>query len=446
MAGANCAFVWKTSKPKLSILSKQQQHIDQLLHRWIDGDVTRREEQRLEQLAQDDPFLAEALQGYRHFADSPHRERLDDIQTVLKKKYPATDSGASFSISPRLAVAATVLLLIVAAFWLLMPNTPDTITEANQTVTEEASSEEALKPVENSIPDDQAGEVGTLADGREDTEEDTGLPIDPEEVENATPPPATPPPPAVNEQIAARDRSTDTISLLAEQESAPADNLSRTLPSVVEPTTLSATSTQRKINGQVIAPSGTPMSGVRIKAAGTTAQTITNQQGEYELTFDASVKSLEVQSANRPAERIPIPEGQQYIRITLDAPVAQPSSSVAEQADDAAKKQKPAPSASGTALTGELAEPIGGFKRFERYINRNLRYPNAALEQQVSGSVVLSFIVQDNGSVTAVQVISGPGAGLHEEAIRLLIEGPRWKINDKEMERAQVRYRINFSF
>jgi TonB family protein len=61
------------------------------------------------------------------------------------------------------------------------------------------------------------------------------------------------------------------------------------------------------------------------------------------------------------------------------------------------------------------------------YISHNLKYPEEALKNKISGKVYVSFIIEKNGSITNVQVIQGLGSGLDEEAIRVIKNSPRWK-------------------
>lgn len=54
-------------------------------------------------------------------------------------------------------------------------------------------------------------------------------------------------------------------------------------------------------------------------------------------------------------------------------------------------------------------------------IKRNLRYPEMAKVENISGQVVVSFIVEQNGAITAVKVEGAdPGGGLGAEAIRVV--------------------------
>ncbi len=61
------------------------------------------------------------------------------------------------------------------------------------------------------------------------------------------------------------------------------------------------------------------------------------------------------------------------------------------------------------------------------YLMKNLRYPEQALRQHISGKVYVRFILSATGRVTDASVIRGPGSGLNEEALRLVWMMPTWQ-------------------
>jgi protein TonB len=69
----------------------------------------------------------------------------------------------------------------------------------------------------------------------------------------------------------------------------------------------------------------------------------------------------------------------------------------------------------------------GGSGAWLRYLNKNLRYPDDAINNEIEGSVMVQFIVDREGNVSDVEVISGPDkGGLREEAIRVIRKSGKW--------------------
>jgi periplasmic protein TonB len=69
----------------------------------------------------------------------------------------------------------------------------------------------------------------------------------------------------------------------------------------------------------------------------------------------------------------------------------------------------------------------GGAAAWLRYLNKNLRYPDDAVNNEIQGTVVVQFIVDKEGNVSDVQAISGPDqGGLREEAVRVIKKSGKW--------------------
>ena len=69
----------------------------------------------------------------------------------------------------------------------------------------------------------------------------------------------------------------------------------------------------------------------------------------------------------------------------------------------------------------------GGAAAWLRYLNKNLRYPDDAVNNEVQGTVIVQFIVDKEGNVSDVTAISGPdNGGLREEAMRVIKKSGKW--------------------
>ena len=71
----------------------------------------------------------------------------------------------------------------------------------------------------------------------------------------------------------------------------------------------------------------------------------------------------------------------------------------------------------------EVAKPyFADGSNMGKYIAHNLKYPDAAKECEIQGTVRLSFVVETNGSVSNIVVVNSVGGGCDNEAIRLIQE------------------------
>jgi protein TonB len=71
------------------------------------------------------------------------------------------------------------------------------------------------------------------------------------------------------------------------------------------------------------------------------------------------------------------------------------------------------------------SEYPGGSAAWQRYLNKTLRYPQDAIDNEVQGTVVIQFIVDKEGSVSDVEAISGPEE-LRAEAVRVIKKSGKW--------------------
>lgn len=60
-----------------------------------------------------------------------------------------------------------------------------------------------------------------------------------------------------------------------------------------------------------------------------------------------------------------------------------------------------------------------------RYLMKTVKFPESAQLEDVSGPVVVSFIVDKDGSVSNVKIVSGPEA-LQAEAVRVISKSGKW--------------------
>ena len=68
----------------------------------------------------------------------------------------------------------------------------------------------------------------------------------------------------------------------------------------------------------------------------------------------------------------------------------------------------------------------GGNAGMLKYIRENLRYPQAALENNVQGRVIVQFVVNKDGKVTNVQILKGIDHLCDQEAVRVIESMPQW--------------------
>lgn len=97
-------------------------------------------------------------------------------------------------------------------------------------------------------------------------------------------------------------------------------------------------------------------------------------------------------------------------------------------------------------IVEELPEFPGGATAFMKWLTNNLRYPSIAQQRKVEGKVVAQFIVNTDGSISNIELVTRVDPNLDREALRVLRMMPQWKAgkqNDKPC-RTQVCIPIVF--
>ena len=71
------------------------------------------------------------------------------------------------------------------------------------------------------------------------------------------------------------------------------------------------------------------------------------------------------------------------------------------------------------------AEYPGGAAAWQRYLKKNMRYPDEAIDNEIQGSVVVQFVVDEEGNVCDVEAVSGSQA-LSAEAVLVIKKSGKW--------------------
>ena len=73
------------------------------------------------------------------------------------------------------------------------------------------------------------------------------------------------------------------------------------------------------------------------------------------------------------------------------------------------------------------AEFPGGQQALMKWLSNNIRYPEAAQQNDIQGRVVVRFVVEKDGSIGNVTIAKGVDKDLDREAIRVVKKMPKWQ-------------------
>lgn len=120
-------------------------------------------------------------------------------------------------------------------------------------------------------------------------------------------------------------------------------------------------------------------------------------------------------------------------------------------AEEAPAGQQPTPAASEDDTPFLVADEMPLFQgkdlnTFRTWVQSQIRYPAEALKRGIEGRVVLSFIVERDGSVSTIELLQSPDRILSEEARRVVSSSPKWTPGRQNGHLVRVRYMLPVDF
>ena len=94
----------------------------------------------------------------------------------------------------------------------------------------------------------------------------------------------------------------------------------------------------------------------------------------------------------------------------------------------------------------EMPSFPGGNGALMSYLNGNTKYPVVAQENGVQGKVIISFVVERDGSISDVRVARSVDPSLDREAQRVVKSMPRWTPGKQNGQTVRVKYTVPVVF
>ena len=116
----------------------------------------------------------------------------------------------------------------------------------------------------------------------------------------------------------------------------------------------------------------------------------------------------------------------------------------------AAPPPPPAPKPEVATKVFDVVEEMpsfpGGNAALMSYLNSNTKYPVVAQENGVQGRVIISFVVERDGSISDVKVARSVDPSLDREAQRVVKSMPRWTPGKQNGQTVRVKYTVPVVF
>lgn len=94
----------------------------------------------------------------------------------------------------------------------------------------------------------------------------------------------------------------------------------------------------------------------------------------------------------------------------------------------------------------EQPEYPGGTAALLEYLRTNIKYPQDCRENHIQGRVLVSFIVEPDGSLSNATIVRGVNPSLDAEALRVIQAMPNWKPGKQHGSAVRVQFTVPITF
>jgi len=414
------------------------------IERYLNRQMNAAEMHAFEKAMMDDPFLADAVDGYRSMPAAQSIQ--SDLAELQQRINPKKENGKVVSgfFRPWLQMAAVAVILLSAGFVLYrFLNKPVTneiiaVTEAPKAVPPVTSQPALVDSNTVALTEVQPQKDNTL------------LPVAGKKIKLPAAPSAQVPTIASNEPVVA-DTSTVTSSDIAAAlpppsvaaASAEAKQNAETFAKKEAKSRVAPVKLNR-FTGVVVDENNQPLPFANITEVKSGVGTYADVKGNFIMVAADSVLSIETKSVGYNTANVLIRNNQQQKIVLRDEAVSY-GNVTKEQLFERNKKRA---GIMKEELTEMESEPIDGWDNYSMYVlnnTRNSRFTDERIrlkDKESVKEVEVSFDVLPDGNIANFKVERSNCATCNNEAIRVLKEGPKWKSKTGKTER--TRFTVRF--
>ncbi len=83
---------------------------------------------------------------------------------------------------------------------------------------------------------------------------------------------------------------------------------------------------------------------------------------------------------------------------------------------------------------------------FRTWVLKNIQYPPLAEENNITGRVIIRFVIERDGTVSNVEALSSPDKLLTDEAVRVVSKSPKWTLGEQRGKKVRVAVIVPIDF
>ena len=396
-----------------------------------------KEAHRLERESMQDPFLADAMDGYSQ-VEGNHEQRIEKLRMQVSAHSAKNKNTRAITWS--IAACLAIGFGISSYFLFLKKSMTDEVFIAKESVSsklaEPAVPPTPAIPATPTVPATPQKEIA-LATAKVKTDstpvsEITARQADKKDMiakiqATSQPQQGVPVMEEVSEETAALQEVVATMDTF-ESESDKKMKLAKVATILPQ---------KNMIKGRVTDEKGEPLIGASVTYKGTNIGTITNMNGEFSLVKKDDKKRLTAEYIGYDPVEIRVDTSRTMLIAMNENKQALNEVVVVGYG---AKKNKKSTTLGSDAKVKEQTEkeitpqPVIGKRNYQKYLKEHLVRPTDEKCAQVKGKVVLTFLVNKEGRPFYIKVKESLCESADKEAIRLIQEGPDWIYGNKLVE------------
>lgn len=83
----------------------------------------------------------------------------------------------------------------------------------------------------------------------------------------------------------------------------------------------------------------------------------------------------------------------------------------------------------------------GGIKEFYNHVGQTFRVPDVDTKKAITAKILVSFVVEKDGTLSSIKILKDPGYGLGEEAARVVKACPKkWIPGEQNGKKVRANY------
>lgn len=194
-------------------------------------------------------------------------------------------------------------------------------------------------------------------------------------------------------------------------------------------------------NAQVVAADNSPLPFSNISVLSGKFETYADVKGNFRLFSTDSLLTIEVRSVGYQPRTFSLRSNQASNRIVLQENEQALKDRMEDQAGYTGRNGK-IRRASVLSDTTINVEPKDGWDNYNTYVANNLDVSDEMLKNEFHGEVEVSFDVKANGTISNIRINKSLGPAYDEAAKRLILQGPQWKIKKGRKTSASVKVKF----